>query len=217
MFKMPPRGNGVLGRPSHLVPPGSPVNYPYSWGYGAASQLTSTPCPPLPVTGDPVIQHPPLVILLVFKSILAASSALLCQENSLCVMSVSVHLLGVYQPTHIGWWGARAWSPFGTSIYGHRLLTNLLQACTNPGLAPSLLPPPVLLTQFISLQAGQMELKSQSLQQSGTPASQGLIPLPFPPPRASLGQPVLPFPLPGCDSPGGSLSAWQVCVISLLL
>ena len=97
-------------------------------------------------------------------------------------MSVSVHLLSVYQPTHIGWWGARAWSPFGTSIYGHRLLTNLLQACTNPGLAPSLLPPPVLLTQFISLQAGQMELKSQSLQQSGTPASQGLIPLPFPPP-----------------------------------
>ena len=93
-------------------------------------------------------------------------------------MSVSVHLLGVYQPTHVRWWGARAWYPFGTSIYGHRLLINPLQACTNPGLAPSLLPPPVLLTQFISLQAGQMELKSQSLQQSGAPASQGLIPLP---------------------------------------
>ena len=132
-------------------------------------------------------------------------------------MSVSVHLLGVYQPTHVRWWGARAWYPFGTSIYGHRLLINPLQACTNPGLAPSLLPPPVLLTQFISLQAGQMELKSQSLQQSGAPASQGLIPLPFPPPRPPLGQPVLPFPLPGRDSPRGSLSAWQVCVISLLL
>ena len=83
MFKVPPQGKWGAGEAQPPCSPRVPSELPLFMGLWSSlpAHLRNTP-PPLPVTGDPVIQHPPLVILLVFKSILAASSALLCQENT---------------------------------------------------------------------------------------------------------------------------------------
>lgn len=110
-----------------------------------------------------------------------------------------------------GWWEGKPWSPFGTPFYGHRLLTNPWQACSNPGLAPSLLS----FADTVCNPGGRANRVEKFLPVVLREActAQGLSLLPFPHP--SLGQPVLSFSLPVCDSPRGSLSAWQVCVISL--
>lgn len=83
MFKMLPQGKWGAGEAQPPCSPRVPSELPLFLGlWSSLPAHLRNPPPPLPVTGDPVIQHPPLVILLVFKSILAASSALLCQENT---------------------------------------------------------------------------------------------------------------------------------------
>lgn len=82
MFKVPPQGKWGAGEAQPPCSPRVPSELPLFMGLWSSLPAHLRNTPPLPVTGDPVIQHPPLVILLVFKSILAASSALLCQENT---------------------------------------------------------------------------------------------------------------------------------------
>lgn len=187
--KMVSKVDGVLLRPqlpciSRVLKEQLSLGPIASLGFGAGFQPT---CPPLlPVTDNP--DYPSCSLRNVSHPRIHLCSQLCPAVPRKCHLCARKRGAECAPPwcllTCLGQGGGngRPWSPFGTSFYGHRLLTSPWQVCSNPGLARSLLSfaDPVCNPGG---RAGRVE-KFSPMALPGACTAQGLVPPPLSPPSS---------------------------------